>query len=783
MAVELTDTDASFVGTGISSTYAASIYANDDDQIKVYVDTVLKTLGDDYVLNGLGSAAGISVVATFPLNSAVYIERATPRKQEVDTLNNETILEDVLDTSLDKLTMIAQEVGGQADRAITVPKGESGFVLPVATSRTGGTVLAFDTDTGEPIVADRSLFQGNPGGNVMAIGPWTSFSTLSIPIGTDLVQSSGYSTAGLGAARYALDTDQVTNTTTRFRRKSANGRWFKVAETSIGYTMAGAIGDGVGGVSEAGVLTPNSGTNDTAAIQALYDYLFAIGGGTAVVEARQFNVTSITVQGSKVRTIGFGDVSHVHTILTASRGNVFNSVGGTENPANNNDVATNIPFATRWTGLAFENMRISGTAYWPGGPYTFNGNLSGNGVRTRWVDDISIRNVTFDHLSDSGPSIRDGLRPLVQGCTVFHVGQGIDIFYLSHNARVIGNTIRAVRVYVGINIEGSAAAGKGTPFGVSVTSNTIDGVVTAGIDIIECQRITCTGNTVANVSGDHPDLPDYAFGIHPFGSPKSVLVGNNIQTVNGTAAWSINTTNGSPNFTAAVGAFEGMALAGTGIPGGTRVATYNGFTGTGTMTANATATGTVTGTSPCGVGIDVAAGCSDSLISGNNATGCSYAPLRINDTNGTGATNSVMIGDNGFDADIKMTANTSTRARTIFGVIPQLVMTSLSKTTRNCQMIFGSLLGINARFGVDISTNNGTRDFEWFYDDTGKVMNLTPGGQLNALNSFAVNGNKVVGARGASLPANATDLATAIALVNAIKARMVVTGGHGLVND
>jgi hypothetical protein len=41
-----------------------------------------------------------------------------------------------------------------------------------------------------------------------------------------------------------------------------------------------------------------------------------------------------------------------------------------------------------------------------------------------------------------------------------------------------------------------------------------------------------------------------------------------------------------------------------------------------------------------------------------------------------------------------------------------------------------------------------------------------------------VNGQKVIGTRGAALPADATDLPTAIALANAIKARMVA---HGLV--
>lgn len=123
MAVELTATDANFTGTGVSSTYAAPIYANNSAQIQVSVNGALQTLGDDYTLSGIGSETGISVVATFPASAAIYVERVTPIKQEVDTKNNETILEDVLDTEFDKLTMIAQEIDGKANRAIKGPKG------------------------------------------------------------------------------------------------------------------------------------------------------------------------------------------------------------------------------------------------------------------------------------------------------------------------------------------------------------------------------------------------------------------------------------------------------------------------------------------------------------------------------------------------------------------------------------------------------------------------------------------------------------------------------------
>ena len=135
MAVETTATSASFTGTGVASTYAPGFYVNSSDQVAVTVDGVLQTLGDDYVVNNVGASTGCDIVGTFTLGSAIYVERVTPITQLVDTRNNETILEDVLDAEFDKLTMIAQELSGKADRAILFPKGESGYTLPAPATR------------------------------------------------------------------------------------------------------------------------------------------------------------------------------------------------------------------------------------------------------------------------------------------------------------------------------------------------------------------------------------------------------------------------------------------------------------------------------------------------------------------------------------------------------------------------------------------------------------------------------------------------------------------------
>lgn len=162
MAVTTTVTSANFTGTGVSSSYAPGFYVNSSDQVQVYVNGVLKTLGVDYAVNGVGVSAGCTIVGTFAGGSAVYIERVTPITQLVDTQNNETILEDVLDAEFDKLTMIAQEIGGVAARALVFPKGETGQTLASAASR-AGKYLGFDgvgalaTLPGTPGVPDLSL--------------------------------------------------------------------------------------------------------------------------------------------------------------------------------------------------------------------------------------------------------------------------------------------------------------------------------------------------------------------------------------------------------------------------------------------------------------------------------------------------------------------------------------------------------------------------------------------------------------------------------------------------
>lgn len=146
---------------------------------------------------------------------------------------------------------------------------------------------------------------------------------------------------------------------------------------------------------------------------------------------------------------------------------------------------------------------------------------------------------------------------------------------------------------------------------------------------------------------------------------------------------------------------------------------------------------------------------------------------------------------------------------------------ALARTMPGVEIVTGGMNSTSARFGgavkfmstdPDLSTENPkflagivARATEVYDGDTkgGMVMDLAvtdnaPGATsipvvvgtvdpsgINLVTGKAlrVNSQQVVGGRLTALPADATDLATAIALVNAIKARMKVTGGHGLVAD
>ncbi|WP_398457412.1 hypothetical protein [Sphingomonas albertensis] len=117
--------------------------------------------------------------------------------------------------------------------------------------------------------------KGDPGGNAMAVGLFTNISSLSIPAGFDLIQTSGHHIVGVGPAQYIrvaanpglLGAGQV---------QDATGQWWRIfLPAGLAYIeQFGGAGDGVS--TSVAAFTLSSGTfND----QPLKDAIAALTTG------------------------------------------------------------------------------------------------------------------------------------------------------------------------------------------------------------------------------------------------------------------------------------------------------------------------------------------------------------------------------------------------------------------------------------------------------------------------------------------------------------------------
>jgi hypothetical protein len=110
---------------------------------------------------------------------------------------------------------------------------------------------------------------GAPGGNVMAVGLLIALAAVNIPVGTDIVQTSGYSSAGKGHALYVADAAVDAAYAAAHPRAafvSANGRGFRLSlHQFLNIFMFGAAANYAGG----------GGTDDLPAINAAAAYLSA----------------------------------------------------------------------------------------------------------------------------------------------------------------------------------------------------------------------------------------------------------------------------------------------------------------------------------------------------------------------------------------------------------------------------------------------------------------------------------------------------------------------------
>lgn len=221
-----------------------------------------KVLDTDYtVAGGNGGGGTVTAVVAPPSTVQWVIRRKTARTQSTDYTPNDPFPAETHEKALDRLTMMAQELGEESDRALKFPKTDAAGLsptLPASVAR-AGRVLAFDGD-GVPTVSGKSLTQLESEADDAAVSAGSASASASAAAAS----ATNAAESATGAAASAAAAGNSATEAASFAEKNVKSY--------------GAKGDGV--------------TDDTAAFTTA---IAASAGGVLVVPEGTFIVSGITI--------------------------------------------------------------------------------------------------------------------------------------------------------------------------------------------------------------------------------------------------------------------------------------------------------------------------------------------------------------------------------------------------------------------------------------------------------------------------------------------------------
>lgn len=160
MTVSSSTSRIAYSGNGATVAFAVPFYFLANSQLTVTLlaadgTQTTKVLGTDYAVTGAGVFTGGTVTMTSApaTGTTLTIVRNVPFTQETDFLPNDRLPAESLEQTVDKLTMITQQIDEAMDRSLKFPVSDSASLsatLPIAATR-ATKYLKFDT-TGQPTV-------------------------------------------------------------------------------------------------------------------------------------------------------------------------------------------------------------------------------------------------------------------------------------------------------------------------------------------------------------------------------------------------------------------------------------------------------------------------------------------------------------------------------------------------------------------------------------------------------------------------------------------------------
>lgn len=168
MTISTTTSRISYNGNGVTTVFSFPYrFLANGDLVVLSVSAAgvetTKALTTDYTLTGAGDDAGgsVTMLVAPAVGTRLIIYRDTAITQETDYISGDPFPAETHEQALDRLTMIAQEIGSDADRAIKVPVGDSSGLsttLPAAANRLDKFIV-FDATTGEVEVSTITMTQ------------------------------------------------------------------------------------------------------------------------------------------------------------------------------------------------------------------------------------------------------------------------------------------------------------------------------------------------------------------------------------------------------------------------------------------------------------------------------------------------------------------------------------------------------------------------------------------------------------------------------------------------
>ena len=227
MAIIINDTSARAQYTATSGQTVFSVpfefFSNAD--LKVYIGETLKTLTTHYTVTGAGVTGGGSITLTSGATAGqiVTIVRDIPVSRVTDFPLSGPFVVDDLNTELDRLTAIAQQLETKLTRTVRLDDFDlpnTFQVLPSKTSR-AGKIMAFDSNGNVTVGEDIGNWRGN----------WVAGTSYTV---RDLVKD------GSNANVYRCNTAHTSSGTTPISSNADLAKWDLVVDAASAAASAAA---------------------------------------------------------------------------------------------------------------------------------------------------------------------------------------------------------------------------------------------------------------------------------------------------------------------------------------------------------------------------------------------------------------------------------------------------------------------------------------------------------------------------------------------------------------